>query len=55
MEEEKKLICTYCNKKLLPFKKRQDFTTRSMHLGCWKEKIKDVCREEMQKQYLQTK
>jgi len=48
---EEKIICSYCNKKIIPFKARNDWITRKYHLKCWQMRFDDFIREEMQEQY----
>jgi hypothetical protein len=50
--EEEKVICSYCNKKLIPFKKRTDWIARKYHMKCWQQRFDDFIREEAMAQYL---
>ena len=49
---DEKIICSYCNKKLVPFKTRTNWINRKMHLKCWKDKLDDFIRNEQMAQYL---
>ena len=49
---DEKIICSYCNKKLIPFKKTNDWITRKYHKLCWQKKSEDFAHAEMMAQYL---
>ena len=49
---DEKIICSYCNKKLIPFKKRSDWIGRKFHFSCWQERYNDFVRNEQMAQYL---
>jgi hypothetical protein len=47
-----KVICVICNKKIRPFKNRDDWKKRLMHLKCYKEDLDNSKMEEIYKEFL---
>jgi hypothetical protein len=41
-----KIICAYCDKKLIPFKTTSDWISRKYHKVCWQKKYDDFIRQE---------
>ena len=49
---EDKVICSYCNKKIIPFKLHKDWISRKYHRSCWQKKSDDFTNKEMMERYL---